>query len=121
MGVRYTVRRGDSLWSLSGRYLGDFTRYRDIYDYHNEHAQRNIRAAGQPLIAITDANRIYVGQVLMIPGRGERPPGPRGTKDKASGPGCCVGVRGLFQGLGSPRQRSGVASMASTHSVGSRP
>jgi hypothetical protein len=85
MGIRYTVRRGDSLWALSGRYLGDFTRYRDIYAYHNEHAQRSIRAAGQRLIAITDPNRIYVGQVLMIPGRGERPagPGPKGTKAEA--------------------------------------
>ena len=67
MGIRYTVRRGDSLWGLSGRYLGDFTRYRDICDYHNEHAQRNIRVADQPLIAITDPDRIYVGQVLRFP------------------------------------------------------
>jgi hypothetical protein len=96
MGTRYTVRRGDSLWSLSGRYLEDFTRYQDICDYHNEHVQRHVRVDGQPLIAITDANRIYVGQVLMIPGRGERPPGPRGTKDKASGPAVPIGAKTEF-------------------------
>ena len=98
MGVRYTVRRGDSLWSLSGRYLGDFTRYRDIYDYHNEHAQRNIQVAGQPLIAITDANRIYVGQVLMIPGRGERPAssGTKGTKAEAGGRAVPIDVKTEF-------------------------
>jgi nucleoid-associated protein YgaU len=54
MGVRYTVRRGDSLWSLAGRYLGDYTRFQDICDYHDEHAQRHATAAGRPLIAITD-------------------------------------------------------------------
>ena len=85
MGIRYTVRRGDSLWSLAGRYLSDFTRYQDICDYHNEHAQKHRRVAGMPLIAIKDPNLIYVGQILMIPGRGERPAaaGPKGTKAEA--------------------------------------
>ena len=98
MGIRYTVRRGDSLWGLSGRYLGDFTRYRDICDYHNEHAQRNIRVADQPLIAITDPDRIYVGQVLMIPGRGERPAGsgPKGTKAEAGGRAKTVDLKAEF-------------------------
>jgi hypothetical protein len=85
MGIRYTVRRGDSLWSLAGRYLSDFTRYQDICDYHNEHAQKHRRVAGMPLIVIKDPNLIYVGQILMIPGRGERPAaaGPKGTKAEA--------------------------------------
>ena len=70
MGVFYTVRRGDSLWGLAGRHLGDFTRWPDIYRYHNHYAQ-HCGSGLKGVAPIADPDRIYVGQVLKIPGRGE--------------------------------------------------
>lgn len=46
----YTVQKGDSLWSIAKRELGDGTRYREV-------AQKN---------GIADPNRIYPGQVLQL-------------------------------------------------------
>jgi len=50
---RVTVQRGDTLWGLSERNLGDALRWPEIYD------------ANQP--AITDPSLIYPGQTLMLP------------------------------------------------------
>lgn len=49
----YTVRQGDSLWSIAQRELGAGTRWQAIYD------------ANRPLLS--DPNRIQIGQVLTLP------------------------------------------------------
>lgn len=46
----YTVKKGDCLWSIAKKELGDGTKYREI-------AQKN---------GIADPNRIYPGQVLKL-------------------------------------------------------
>jgi nucleoid-associated protein YgaU len=37
MGFAHTVRRGDSLWNLAGRYPGNHNRWPAIHDYHKKH------------------------------------------------------------------------------------
>lgn len=74
MAVNHVIRRGDSLYGLAGRYLGNFNCWPEIYAFHNE--QVKLRgASSKALIAIKDPNLIYVGQVLVIPGRGQHPKG----------------------------------------------
>ena len=46
----YTVQRGDSLWSIAKKQLGDGTKYKEI-------ARKN---------GIANPNRIYQGQVLKL-------------------------------------------------------
>jgi LysM repeat protein len=76
MAVSYTIRRGDSLSALAGRYLGNPNKWRDIFDFHNE--QVKLRGPGnKALFAIKKPDLIYVGQVVVIPGRGERLSGER--------------------------------------------
>jgi len=83
MGVQHVVRRGDSLWNLAGRYLDDHRRYDDIRTYHNQYVRQN--GSRREFFAIDNPDLIYVGQILMIPGRGERvggatsDPAPRQT------------------------------------------
>lgn len=49
----HTVRSGDTLWALAVKYLGDGSKYTEIYDANKD--------------KISDPNLIYVGQVLSIP------------------------------------------------------
>jgi hypothetical protein len=48
--VTYTVKKGDCLWNIAKRELGDGTKYKEI-------ARKN---------GISDPNRIYPGQVLKL-------------------------------------------------------
>lgn len=72
MPVNYVIRRGDSLYALAARYLGNPNRWNEIYSYHNEQVKQR-GPANKALVAIKDPNVIYVGQVLVIPGRGQQP------------------------------------------------
>ncbi len=49
----YIVVAGDSLWKIAAKYLGDGTKWADIYALNSS--------------AIVDPNLIYVGQVLKLP------------------------------------------------------
>lgn len=49
----HTVKSGDTLWALAVKYLGDGSKYTDIYNANKD--------------KISDPNLIYVGQVLTIP------------------------------------------------------
>ena len=50
---QYTVVEGDSLWAIAQRFYQDGSRYQDIFQANKER--------------ISDPNRIYVGQILVIP------------------------------------------------------
>ena len=50
---KYTVKAGDTLWSISAKYLGSGAKYMQIYE-----ANRNI---------LSNPNIIYAGQELIIP------------------------------------------------------
>lgn len=52
-GKKYTVKSGDSLWSISKRYYGDGSQYKKIYEANKK--------------KIKNPNIISVGQVLTIP------------------------------------------------------
>ncbi len=64
----YTVKKGDSLWSISKQQLGSGARWREIYEANKD--------------VIKDPNRIYVGQVLQIPGT---EPAPEPTPEPPAG------------------------------------
>lgn len=49
----YTVKSGDTLWNIAKRYLGNGSRYTEIFNLNKD--------------KIKNPNRIYVGQVLVLP------------------------------------------------------
>ena len=49
----YTVKSGDCLWNIAKKYLGDGSRYNEIYNLNKD--------------KITNPNLIYAGQVLTLP------------------------------------------------------
>lgn len=51
--TEYTVKKGDCLWNIAKKYLGDGSRYKEIYALNRE--------------KIKNPNLIYVGQVLTLP------------------------------------------------------
>jgi len=50
----YTVKSGDCLWNIAKKYLGDGSRYNEIYGLNKD--------------KIKNPNLIYPGQVLVLPG-----------------------------------------------------
>lgn len=56
-GGTHTVVSGDTLWGIAAQYLGDGSRYMEIYNLNTD--------------KISDPNLIYVGQVLRLPGSGD--------------------------------------------------
>lgn len=51
--IKYTVRKNDTLSGIAKSFLGDFKRYKEIYEINRD--------------IIKNVNLIYVGQVLKIP------------------------------------------------------
>jgi nucleoid-associated protein YgaU len=52
--VFYTVEKGDNLWKIAEKHLGDGSRYPEIFE------------ANKPMLS--DPDKIYPGQMLRIPG-----------------------------------------------------
>lgn len=52
---RYTVSSGDNLWGIASRLLGDGNRWSEIYKANQD--------------TVKDPSLIYIGQVLVIPGK----------------------------------------------------
>ena len=58
----YTVKDGDTLWGLSGKFLGNPFEWPRIYAYNNR--PDVVRQTGK---GIKDPDLIYIGQKLMLP------------------------------------------------------
>jgi|GEM_PF-2630955 len=71
MSLQYVIRRGDSLWALAGRHLGNPARWPELYSFHNEHVLRMGGDRGSAF-RIQNPNAIFVGQILFLPIRGKR-------------------------------------------------
>jgi DNA-binding SARP family transcriptional activator len=56
----YLVQRGDTLWGIATRELGDPYRWPEIFEVNRDHPQPDERA-------LTDPNRIWPGWTLLIP------------------------------------------------------
>lgn len=61
----YTVEGGDSLWAIATKFLGDGTRWKEIYELNTD--------------TISNPNLIYPGQILRIPGVNPFNPAPAPT------------------------------------------
>lgn len=84
MPIRHTVRRGDRLWGLAHRYLGNGAKWPAILELHNQKAANAGR--DKRLLPIKDPNLIYVSQYIMIPGDRRKVPAATGTKFEAGQP-----------------------------------
>jgi nucleoid-associated protein YgaU len=62
MPLQHVVNRGDSLWGLAGRHLGNFARWPELLEYHNEEILKSGGNNGR-VFSIKDPNVIYVGQI----------------------------------------------------------
>lgn len=81
---QHKVVRGDSLWRLAHRYLGNGTRWPLIRDFHNANY---LRFGSQPgMFPIVDENLIYVGQTVLVPVRTSEMPQGNGTKSDGDKP-----------------------------------
>lgn len=65
-GMTHTVVKGDTLWGISAKYLGDGSRYMEIYELNSD--------------IIEDPHWIYPGQVLKLPSPGGMEPSANGIK-----------------------------------------
>jgi hypothetical protein len=74
MPIRQCIQKGDSLWSLAGRYLGSGARYPQITDFHNK------KAAHYGLRHIDNEDLIFVGETILIPPRQKFQAPGNGTK-----------------------------------------
>lgn len=79
--TQYTVKEGDSLWTLAEKYLDDPNRWREIWHYNNQqYSSPEIRTRLKPSRYIENPDLIFVGQDLLIPTSGNErqtvPPGP---------------------------------------------
>ena len=66
MPLQHVVKRGDSLWGLAGRHLGNFARWPELLEYHNEQILKSGGNRGR-VFSIKDPNVIFVGQILFLP------------------------------------------------------
>lgn len=58
---RYTVRSGDTLWSMARRLRGEGSQWRMLQTYHNERVNEGLGGS-----RITDPRRLYPGQKIFV-------------------------------------------------------
>jgi hypothetical protein len=86
MPLQHVVKRGDSLWGLAGRHLGNYARWPELVAYHNGEVRKSGGNRGR-VFSIKDPNAIFVGQILYLPIRDRRMLSTvkkTGTKQEAS-------------------------------------
>jgi hypothetical protein len=66
MPLQHVVKRGDSLWGLAGRHLGNFARWPELVDFHNSEVRKSGGNRGR-IFSIKDPNAIFIGQILYLP------------------------------------------------------
>jgi DNA-binding SARP family transcriptional activator len=76
-GVDYVVRRGDTLWSIAQRKLGDALRWPQIFDLNRGRMEPDRRA-------LTNPHWIYPGWVLDLPDDSALRPGASGSSPNGS-------------------------------------
>ena len=64
-GINYTVVKGDTLWAIAKKYLGEGSRYTVIYDANKDVIEATARAHGKP--DSDHGHWIWAGEVLFIP------------------------------------------------------
>ncbi len=95
MPLQHVVKRGDSLWGLAGRHLGNFARWPELVKYHNEKILRSGGNRGK-VFTIKDPNVIFVGQILYLPIRDKHllsTAKATGTKHEAGKPAIPVNLK----------------------------
>jgi hypothetical protein len=90
MPLQHVVKRGDSLWGLAGRHLGNYSRWPELVKHHNDEVRRSGGNRGR-VFYIKDDNMIFVGQILFLPIRDKylmRSAQATGPKAEAGAPLC---------------------------------
>ena len=64
LGTKYTVKKGDTLWELSNKFLGDPTKWPEIYAHNNKTFVTTVTNS-----KIIDPDLIFVNQTIYIPGK----------------------------------------------------
>ena len=77
MKKTYIVKKGDTLWDLSRRFLGAPTQWRSIYSYNVR--PEVVRVTGK---AIKDPDLIFPGQKILLPILPQQPKIPKKVKPK---------------------------------------
>lgn len=62
LGQKYTVQKGDTLWDLAGKHLGNPTAWPKIYEHNN---LPQVKAVTKTRIA--DPDLIFIGQTIYLP------------------------------------------------------
>ena len=73
LGTRYTVKKGDTLWDLSNKFLGDPKKWPEIYEHNNKTFVTTVTNS-----KIVDPDLIFVNQTIYIPSKAK--PGGQTTK-----------------------------------------
>ena len=63
--IKYTVVRGDTLWAIAKRFLGEGSRYTVIYNANKDLIEATAKAHGKP--NSDNGHWIWAGEVLTIP------------------------------------------------------
>jgi nucleoid-associated protein YgaU len=71
-GALYSVRRGDTLWSLAARFRGDGSQWPALWRAHQS------LAAARGVALIDDPGRLVVGQSIWLPREGAAADGSGG-------------------------------------------
>jgi len=71
MSIQYVIRRGDSLWALAGRHLGNPNVWPELQRFHNEEVLKTGGGRGK-IFKIQNPDLIYVGQILFLPVRDKK-------------------------------------------------